>query len=208
MAIPKKSESKTASMTTKPAANANSGSKKDQQICIGKIVGVKGIEGAVKIYSYTEDPRHIGRYGALHSNDGSRQFNIKTREFKGNVIVSKIEGVETRNAAEALVGTELFVWRSTLPELESRKFYYADLLGLGVVDEAGKSLGRVVSVYNYGGGDVIEIAKPRQFEPICVLFNEENFPKVDVGAGILTARLPVESNDDAPMMAHKAARRK
>ncbi|WP_227651399.1 ribosome maturation factor RimM, partial [Klebsiella pneumoniae] len=70
----------------------------------------------------------------------------------------RFRGVNDRNMAEALNGTTLFIDRSQLPEeLEEDEFYYADLIGLDAIDTAGNPYGKVSAMFNFGGGDLIEL---------------------------------------------------
>jgi 16S rRNA processing protein RimM len=74
----------------------------------------------------------------------------------------QVRGVDDRNAAEALNGTDLFVPRDRLPAAEDEdEFYHADLIGLSAEAEDGTPLGTVVAIHNFGAGDILDIAPPR-----------------------------------------------
>jgi 16S rRNA processing protein RimM len=99
------------------------------------------------------------------------------------VVIAKVKGIEDRNAAEALKGTELFVSRAKLPPPEDGSFYYADLIGLAAELATGETLGRVSAMENFGGGDVMEITAPdgrSEFVPFTAVAN------VDLAAGKVT----------------------
>ncbi len=92
----------------------------------------------------------------------------------------------TREGAEALTGTKLYVPRSRLPEREEEEWYHADLIGLAAVDRDGAPIGKVVAIQNFGAGDLIEI-KPASGGPtVLVPFTRETVPEIDVEGGRLT----------------------
>src|SRR6201992_41093 len=128
------------------------------QVCVARIGAAHGVRGAVKLWSFTEDPFAVTRYGPLSTKDGARSFEVThAREAKG-FLVATLKGVTTRNEAERLNGVELYVARDKLPETEAGEYYYADLIGLAAVTTAGEPLGRVLAIHNFGAGDIIEIA--------------------------------------------------
>ena len=117
-----------------------------------------------------------------------------------NVVVVRFKGVNDRNAAEALTGTELFVDRSALPdEGEQDEFYHADLVGLKVRDDTGAEIGRVTAVQNFGGGDLLEVALSGRHE-VLVPFSAAAVPEVAVAAGYIridpVAAGLVDNDDD------------
>ena len=73
-----------------------------------------------------------------------------------NVVIAKIRGVDDRNTAETLRGTELFIARDALPDLSIGEYYQADLIGFDVVRD-GRKIGVVDCFQNYGAGDIIEL---------------------------------------------------
>ena len=130
--------------------------EKKDRICLGAIVGVHGIRGELKVKSWTASDQDIGNYGLLENEDGTRSFELKVVGRSKELLRCKIKGVEDRNAAEALIGTALYVERAALPALEEEEYYQADLIGLKVVDQSsGCVAGKVVGFYNFGAGDIL-----------------------------------------------------
>jgi len=129
----------------------------DERICLGRIVGAHGLDGSVLVRSYTAEPGAIVTYGALTDESGGRSFELQVRRVTAKGVVARIAGVADRSAAEGLKGTDLYVARSVLPEVEEDEFYYSDLIGLAVEDREGKRIGSVTRIDNYGAGDVIEV---------------------------------------------------
>ena len=103
------------------------------QICVARIGAAHGVRGAVKLWTFTEDPLAVKRYGPLATKDGARQFEVVTaREAKGH-LVATLKGVTTREEAERLNGLELYVAREKLPATDEDEYYHADLIGLAAV---------------------------------------------------------------------------
>jgi 16S rRNA processing protein RimM len=98
------------------------------------------------------------------------------------LLVVKFRGVDDRNAAEALNGTELFVDRTALPPPASDEYYHADLIGLNAVTDTGAPLGVITAIHNFGAGDILEIA-PASGPSLLVPFTDANVPAIDIDAG-------------------------
>lgn len=127
---------------------------------IGKIVGVHGIRGQVKVYSYAEstDPFAPGKAVALKCFDGSYStYTVEKVQPYKNMLRMAFEGIDGRDAAEALVGSAVFISRSTLPEPESDTWYWCDLIGLDVYAVNRGFIGRVVSMIETGSNDVFVV---------------------------------------------------
>ena len=129
----------------------------DPRVCLGVIVGVKGIAGEVRIKSFTEVPADVGRYGPVESEDGSKMWDLRVVAEAKGVVVAKLKGVSDRDQAENLRGEKLFIARAKLPQPEADTYYHSDLVGMAVVLTTGESKGKVVGVYNFGAGDIIEV---------------------------------------------------
>jgi len=170
----------------------------DRLILMGAFGAPQGVRGEVRVKSLTADPSAIGAYGALTDKDGARKFAFESlRPLKDDMVVARVAGVSTREAAEALKGVEIFARRGQLPPPAHDEFYYDDLIGLEAVDTAGVRLGRVVSLMNYGAGDVLEIAPARGRETLLLPFTKRVAPRIDFDAGRIVIELPrmVESED-------------
>ena len=166
-------------------------------ICVARIGAAHGVRGAVKLWTFTEDPLAVQAYGPLITKDGSRQFEVASaREAKGH-LVATLKGVATREEAERLNGIELYVARDKLPATDDDEYYHADLIGLAAVTAGDAPLGRVIAIHNFGAGDIIEIAPPHG--PTLLLpFTNAVVPTVDLAAGRVVIELPEEIEGDAP----------
>lgn len=149
-------------------------------IALGVFGAPQGVRGDVRVKSYTADPKAIGAYGALTDKAGARIFAFKSlRPLKGEMLVARVKGVSTREAAAALNGAELFARREQLPPPAEDEFYYDDLIGLAAVSRDGASLGRVVALTNYGAGDILEIAPVGGGETLLLPFTRTVALEID-----------------------------
>jgi 16S rRNA processing protein RimM len=150
-----------------------------------------GVRGETRVKSLTRDPKAIGGYGPLTDAKRARVFVIDAlRPLKDDMLVARIEGVSTREAAAALTGVEIFVPRDQLPRPSADEFYYDDLVGLEAIDPAGARIGRVVSLSNYGAGDILEIVPEGGGETVLFPFTKEVAPAIDFDAGRIVIEPP------------------
>jgi len=166
------------------------------RVCVGAIAGAFGVRGEAKIKSFTDDPAAVASYGPLETEDASRRFEVRiARTIKGG-FAARLSGVTTREEAEALKGTRLYVSRAVLPPPDEDEFYYADLIGLRVEDGGGALLGKVKAVQEFGAGDMLEYVPDHGGETVLVPFTREAVPQVDVANGRVVVDLPVEIDDE------------
>lgn len=158
---------------------------------LGVITGAHGVRGEVKVKTFTADPRALVRYGVLSDAPGKRSFKLAMRGTARGLAIARIDGVDTRDAAEALKGVELWVPRDKLPKARRGEFYIADLVGLAAVTEAGETIGRVLRVLNYGAGDVLEIERPGA-DTLLLPFAAPMVGEVDVAGGRVLVSPPDE----------------
>jgi 16S rRNA processing protein RimM len=169
-------------------------------ICVARIGAAHGVRGAVRLWTFTEDPLAVKDYGPLTTKDGARQFEVThAREAKDH-LVATLKGVATREDAERLNGLELYVPRDRLPETDDGEYYHADLIGLAAVTTAEQLLGRVIAIHNFGAGDIIEIAPP-QGATMLLPFTNAVVPSVDLAGGRVVIELPQEVDGDDPAAA-------
>ncbi|MDB5513092.1 MAG: rRNA processing protein RimM [Enterovirga sp.] len=148
----------------------------------------QGLRGEVRLKSHTAEPRAVAAYGPLVTEDGRTIVLRDLRQAAGgqtDMLVVRVDGVTTREGAEALNRVRLYVPRERLGEPEADEFFLADLVGLSARTEAGEPLGTIVAVPNYGGGDILEIAPP-QGATLLVPFTKACVPAVDLRAGFVT----------------------
>ena len=163
-------------------------------VLLGEFGRAHGLKGEVRLKSFTADPKAIARYGSLQSEDG-RSFTLKGVRPAGggspDVVIARVDGVTTREVAEALGRIRLYAPRERLRAADREdEFLLADLIGLEAKDKDGARLGTVIAVPNYGGGDLLEIA-PHDGGPTGLLpFTEAFVPAIDIAAGQLVIDPP------------------
>ena len=162
------------------------------RLLLGVIAGPKGIKGEMKVKSFTEIPEDIVSYGLLEDKTGNTQFIVTLVGTSKNLPVIRIKGVVDRNQAEALKGQELYISREKLPGTDDAdEFYHTDLIGLDVIEEDGSKYGEVLRLYDFGGGDMLEIKPEKKGAKSTVLvpFTKEMVPTVDLAARQVTINL-------------------
>jgi 16S rRNA processing protein RimM len=173
----------------------------DRLVLIGAFGAPQGVRGEIRVRSFTFEPKAIGAYGTLTDARRSRAFAFeRMRALKDDMLVVKVKGVDTREAAAALTGVEIYARREQLPPPAADEFYYDDLVGLEAVTRAGEPLGRVASLMNYGAGDILEIAPEDGREAFLLPFTRAVAPTIDFEAGRIVIEPPQEvlGEADAP----------
>jgi 16S rRNA processing protein RimM len=160
------------------------------RVCVAEIGAPHGVRGEVRLKSFTADPAAVAAYGPLESEDGARRFRVLGARPARDALIARLEGIADRDAAEALRGLRLYVSRERLPPPAEDEFYHADLIGLAVVDTAGRPLGTVTAVQNFGAGDLIEVAPAEGGPGVLVPFTKAAVPHVDIAGGRLVADPP------------------
>ena len=130
-----------------------------QPVVLGRIAGLFGVKGWVKVYSYTEPREAVLNYDRwlLSGNDGWREATVAEGQRHGKTIIARIEGYVDRDQAAELIGTEIAVRRDALPVIRAGQFYWSDLEGLRVVHRDGTELGRVAYLLETGANDVMVV---------------------------------------------------
>lgn len=128
----------------------------NDKILVGKIVAPQGIRGEVRVQTYSEKPMDFQKFKIQSTKFESEDFKFVRTIPNSTVVIAKINGIDDRNMAETLRGTELFIGRDDLPDLMDNEYYQSDLIGFDVVRN-NKVLGKIVCFQNYGAGDIIEL---------------------------------------------------
>ncbi|MCS3444769.1 MULTISPECIES: ribosome maturation factor RimM [Bradyrhizobium] len=166
-------------------------------VCVARIGAAHGVRGAIRLWTFTEDPLAVKDYGPLMTKDGTRQFEVThAREAKDHLVVT-LKGVASRDDAERLNGLELYVPRDRLPDTDDGEYYHTDLIGLAAVTTTEQPLGKVIAIHNFGAGDIIEIAPP-QGATMLLPFTNAVVPTVDLDGGRVVIDLPKEIDGDDP----------
>jgi len=153
-------------------------------LVLGKIVGLYGIEGWVKIESYSEPRLRIFKYSPwfVGSADIGVEYAGARGRSQGKGVVAHLPGVDSRDAAAALVGAEIRILRSALPKPKPGEYYWVDLEGLDVVNLEGSAFGKVDHVFSTGANDVL-VVRDGERERLVPFVIDEFVKQVDVDGG-------------------------
>lgn len=165
-----------------------------RKVVVGKIIAPFGIKGDVKVISFCENPAQFEKYTLFNEKNEILKLKITNKNKvatsftkSGDAIFNvRIEGVENRNQSEILKGKEIFANRDDFENLDENEFYYVDLIGLDVVDEKNKKIGKVLSVFEHGAGGIVEIEfleedlKKEREKIESYPFKNEIFPEVNL----------------------------
>ena len=130
-----------------------------QPVVLGRVSGLFGVRGWVKVYSYTEPREAVLDYERwlLNRKDGWQEATVAEGQRHGKTIIARIDGYVDRDQAAELVGIEIGVPRGELPEAEQGQYYWSDLEGLRVVHRDGTELGKVDHLLETGANDVMVV---------------------------------------------------
>ncbi|MEN3971373.1 ribosome maturation factor RimM [Sphingomicrobium sp. XHP0235] len=129
----------------------------DKRIALAAIAGAHGVRGELRLKLFADGIDTLKKQKALFVGEDERRLLSIRANAKG--AIARLEGCDSREAAEALRGTLIEIDREALPPLEEGEYYLEDLLDLSVVDETGATVGKIVAVENYGASDVVEIER-------------------------------------------------
>ncbi|UXI69602.1 ribosome maturation factor RimM [Tahibacter amnicola] len=155
----------------------------ERRILVGRIVGVSGVQGAIKLESWTNPRMQIFKYQPwiLKSASGEKEIQGCRGREQGKGMIAELPGVCEREQAAALIGTEIWVLRSALPPPKPGEYYWADLEGLDVVTTEGIPLGRVSHLFSTGANDVL-VAKDAERERMVPFVVGQYVAEIDFDA--------------------------
>lgn len=164
--------------------------KTSKRVCLGAFAGAHGVKGDARIRTFTAAPENIADYGPVTSENGGRRFTLHViKVLTDNFVLARAPEIKSREDAEALRGTKLYVERSALPEPVDDEYYLDDLIGLTAVDETGAPMGSVRAVYNFGAGDLLELENIPDVKGVrLVSFTRDAVPRVNLAEGRVTVR--------------------
>lgn len=161
----------------------------EKRILIGEITTVHGIKGYVKVRSYVDDESLLEGDDVYTGDTTDNKLKLTLKNALKGDWVAQVSGINDRNIAETLRGTQLYVDRASLPDTGDDEFYIEDLKGLSVIDANGQSVGTVDDVVNFGAGDLLDI-KPVGGQNFYLSFQDETIVSIDMDAKTITVALP------------------
>jgi 16S rRNA processing protein RimM len=157
-------------------------------VVMGRVTAPFGVKGWVKVYTLTAQLGNLCDYPVwwLRREGDWREAHVVAAKVHSNTLVAQLAGVESREAAAALKGFEVGVPREQLPAAAKGEFYWADLIGLKVVNAEQDELGRVARIVQTGANDVLVVAGDGGDErEILIPFIAGAIKEVDVAAGVM-----------------------
>jgi len=154
-----------------------------QHISVGKISGVFGIKGWVKVFSFTDPRENILTYSPwlLKKGDETKTVNVVDGQLQGKTIVAQLTDVNDRDQAASLMGWDIFITQDQLPKAAKGEYYWSELIGLNVETIDGVQLGVVDSLLETGANDVIIVQGER--ERVIPFLQGQTIINVDLDVG-------------------------
>lgn len=137
---------------------------KETLVAVGRIVGLYGVRGWVKVVSYTDPRKNIFDYGPWYLSRGAepQQIELQAGRPQGKGLVAQLADVEDRDAAAQLIDAEILVPRSEFGEPQQGQYFWHDLIGMRVATLEGNDLGVVESLLATGANDVLVVQGDRR----------------------------------------------
>ena len=134
-----------------------------KEVILGKVGAVYGIKGWIKIHSFCDDQEAILDYFPWSLKLGNKTQLVEITDWRkhNNGLIVKVGGIDDRDLAQKLVGSEIIVNEENLPELPEGDFYWRDLVGMSVVTNKGYDLGSVSDIMETGANDVLVVKANR-----------------------------------------------
>jgi len=156
---------------------------KQQQINVGRISGVFGVKGWVKVFSFTDSRENILNYSPwlLKKDSETRTVTVIDGKLQGKAVVAQLDGVNDRDQAASFMGWDIFITPDQLPKVEKDEYYWSDLIGLNVETNLGVQLGIVDSLLETGANDVVIVKGER--ERVIPFLQGQTIINIDLDAG-------------------------
>lgn len=160
-----------------------------EPVILGRISGLYGVKGWVRVFSYTEPREALLGYRSwlLRTAGGWMEQTVAEGRKQGKSLVARLQGTEDREAAAEWIGTDIAVARGSLPPAGKGEFYWADLEGLQVRHRDGRILGRVAHLLATGSNDVMVVqgeGEPKQ-EILIPFVPEMYILRVNIAEGVI-----------------------
>ena len=155
------------------------------RVILGKINGIYGVRGWVKVFSETKPRENIFKYQPwlLKLKGQWQTIKVISGRPQGKGLVAQLESVDDREQAQLLLGAEIAVLKSQLPEAQEGEYYWADLVGLEVQTLEGLALGKIDSLFETGANDVVVVKGER--ERLIPFVQGQYIHEIDLDAGIM-----------------------
>jgi len=156
---------------------------KQEEINVGKISGVFGVKGWVKVFSFTDSKENILNYSPwlLKKDTEIKTIAVIDGKLQGKAVVAQLDGINDRDEAASLLGWDIYIKPGQLPKAAKDEYYWSDLIGLNVETDLGVQLGTVDSLLETGANDVVIVKGDR--ERVIPFLQGQTIINVDLDAG-------------------------
>ena len=156
---------------------------KQEEINVGKISGVFGVKGWVKVFSFTSIRESILNYSPwlLKKDSETRSVAVIDGKLQGKAVIAQLEGINDRDEAASLMGWDIFIKPGQLPKAAKDEYYWSDLIGLAVETNLGVQLGIIESLLETGANDVVIVKGER--ERVIPFLQGQTIINIDLDAG-------------------------
>ena len=127
------------------------------RVLVGAIASAHGVKGQVKIKFFSENWEALLKRNDFSDASGTKLYKLQKHGITNGLVIASIEGLTDRNVAETLKGTQLYAPAPTQKTNKSDQWSYGELTGLEARLENNQPYGKIIGVYNFGAGDIIEI---------------------------------------------------
>ena len=152
----------------------------EELICVGHVLGAKGLKGWIRVFSHTSPRDNILSYSPwwIDRGEGLQAFEVDGHR-EGRHVLARLAGIDDRTLAETLTGCRLYIRQRQLPRLAAGEYYWSDLIGLDVETLEAEPLGRVSAMMETGADDVMVLEGER--ERLIPFVIDEIVREVDLG---------------------------
>ena len=166
----------------------------DKKVFIGKVTGVHGIKGWLKIQSFSSPPENILNYPSwIIANQGLEDFYLIEQGKKlNNKIIVKLEKIDDRTTAEFLINSKIQILRSDLPKLTNESYYWSDLEGLNVLNSEDNMIGKIESLIETGANDVMVVNGSKNKRVLIPFVMHEIIKEVNIELNFVKVDWPMK----------------
>ncbi len=160
----------------------------EKLVAMGRIVAPFGVKGWIKVQPFTAETKSLTAYATWWlGRDGDwREHELEQSQAQGRVVVAKLRNCEDREAAMQFRGQQVAIPREAFPQTAANEFYWADLIGLGVVNSEAQDFGQVVRVIETGANEVLVVQEKNEGgRERLIPFIADVIEAVDLAAGVI-----------------------
>lgn len=167
-----------------------------EQVVIGRVIGLWGVQGWVRIYSDTQPPDAIFSYQPWLIGPGQSPYKVLDWRRQGPRLMARLEGIDDPDRASALIDSEILVPRACLPEPDPGRFYWSDLIGARVVNLQEHVFGAVHGLIETGANDVMDIRDETGRSVLIPFVRDQVVKQVDLQSERIVVDWPLEWTEE------------